>query len=81
MDAIFPVGSIYLSMGAFDPNGAFPGIWVLLEAGRFLLAAGSGYAPGSTGGTADVALTWDQLGGGGTDMRWTPEIIYRPTSP
>lgn len=58
-DAIYPVGSIYMSMSATDPATLFGGTWErILD--RFLLAAGT-YAPGSTGGEAAHTLTADEM--------------------
>ncbi len=58
--AIYPVGSIYLSITETDPAGLFGGVWERLE-DMFLLAGGETYAPGSTGGEAEVVLTEAQL--------------------
>lgn len=58
--AIYPVGSIYLSITETDPAGLFGGVWERLE-DMFLLAGGKMYAPGSTGGEAEVVLTEAQL--------------------
>ena len=57
-----PVGSIYMTVDAsFDPNSHFYGTWVRIE-DRFLLAAGSTYTSGNTGGAATVKLTAAQSG-------------------
>jgi microcystin-dependent protein len=53
---IYPVGSIYLSINGTNPQGIFGGTWVQIQ-DKFLLAAGSTYAPGSTGGSATKALS------------------------
>lgn len=53
---IYPVGSIYLSTAATNPAALFGGTWQAIE-GRFLLAAGGGYAAGSMGGEAAHTLT------------------------
>lgn len=45
-DAIYPVGSLYMSMNDVNPSLLFGGTWVKIE-DRFLLAAGSAYAGGS----------------------------------
>ena len=49
-DAIYPVGSIYMSMNGTDPGQLFGGTWERIQ-DRFLLAAGA-YAAGSLGGQA-----------------------------
>lgn len=45
-DAIYPVGSLYMSMNDVNPSLLFGGTWVQIE-DRFLLAAGSTYSAGS----------------------------------
>lgn len=50
-NAIYPVGSIYISVNPTNPATLFGGTWEQIE-DRFLLAAGSTYAAGSKGGTA-----------------------------
>lgn len=56
----YPVGSIYLSTAATSPASLFGGTWEKIE-DRFLLAAGSTWAAGATGGEAAVALTASDL--------------------
>ena len=48
--AMYPVGSIYLSVNDINPGTIFGGTWEQIQ-DRFLLAAGSTYAGGTTGGT------------------------------
>lgn len=62
VDAIYPVGSIYLTTDdSIDPNNLFTGTtWVQIE-DRFLLAAGSTYTAGDTGGSATVTLNANQI--------------------
>ena len=50
-----PVGSIYLSTVSTSPASLFGGNWAPIE-DVFLLAAGTVYAAGTTGGAATVAL-------------------------
>ena len=59
-EAIYPVGSIYMSAADVDPNTIFGGTWVKIE-NRFLLAAGSDYQLGATGGEESVTLTVNQI--------------------
>ena len=61
IDNIYPVGAIYQSLSATSPATLFGGTWAAIGAGRFLVAAGSGYAAGATGGAASVALTVAQM--------------------
>jgi hypothetical protein len=57
LKAAYPVGAIYLSTAAADPKTLFGfGTWERIQ-DRFLLAAGSTYAAGSTGGEATHTLT------------------------
>lgn len=55
-DAVYPVGSIYMSVNSTNPTALFGGTWERLE-NRFLLGAGSSYSLGATAGAATVALT------------------------
>lgn len=57
---IYPVGSIYLSVVSTSPATLFGGSWERIE-NRFLLAAGSAYAPLTTGGAASHTLTVDEI--------------------
>ena len=55
VDAIYPVGSIYMSVNNADPSLLFGGTWQQIE-DTFLLASGSTYAAGDTGGSADAVV-------------------------
>lgn len=57
----YPVGSIYISYSSTSPATLFGGSWTQLTAGRFLVAAGTGYTLTSTGGEATVTLTESQM--------------------
>lgn len=61
IDVIYPVGSIYMSVNDVNPEILFGGEWERIQ-DRFLLASGSAYANGSTGGSATVTLTASQSG-------------------
>ena len=54
--AMYPVGSIYLSVNNVNPGTIFGGTWEQIQ-DRFLLAAGGTYAGGATGGTASHTHT------------------------
>lgn len=60
LDLMYPVGAIYLSANAVSPASIYGGTWEQIT-DRFLLAAGSSYGAGSTGGAASVTLTKEQL--------------------
>lgn len=59
-DAVYPVGSIYMSVNSTDPGALFGGTWSRIQ-GRFLLAAGGGYSAGSTGGEAEHTLSVSEM--------------------
>lgn len=54
-ELIYPVGAIYMSTNNISPQVLFGGTWEQIQ-NRFLLAAGSSYSAGSTGGSADASL-------------------------
>ena len=54
-DAVYPVGSLYLSMNDVNPSTLFGGSWEQIK-DKFLLSAGSNYSGGSEGGSASYEL-------------------------
>ena len=76
-DFIYPVGSIYLSVNSTSPATIFGGTWEQIE-DRFLLAAGTTYTAGATGGEATHKLTTTEMpshthyiyGGNGDPPDW-----------
>ena len=56
----YPVGSIYLSVNSTNPGTIFGGTWEQIK-DRFLLACGSTYSNGSTGGEAKHTLTTNEM--------------------
>ena len=60
LSAVYPVGSIYMSVNSTSPSTLFGGTWEQLQ-DRFLLAAGSDYPAGETGGEANVTLTTEEM--------------------
>lgn len=56
INAVYPIGSIYMSVSSTSPATLFGGTWVQLQ-NRFLLGAGSSYTNGTTDGEATHALT------------------------
>lgn len=56
IDLIYPVGSIYISVNSTSPATFFGGTWQAIE-NTFLVAAGSSYTAGGTGGAASHTHT------------------------
>ena len=59
-DLVYPVGSIYMSVNSTSPATLFGGTWTQIQ-DTFLLAAGSTYAAGATGGEATHTLTENEM--------------------
>lgn len=59
-DLIYPVGSIYMSVNSTNPTTLFGGTWERIQ-DTFLLASGSTYANGTTGGEATHTLTTNEM--------------------
>lgn len=60
LNKIYPVGSIYMSTNNVSPATFIGGTWAQIQ-NTFLLAAGSNYAAGSTGGEATHTLTINEM--------------------
>lgn len=67
IDLIYPVGAIYMSVDSTSPQTLFGGTWEQIQ-DTFLLASGTTYTSGSTGGsaththtTADHTLIEDEM--------------------
>lgn len=59
----YPIGSIYISVNATNPQISLGfGTWEQIK-DRFLLASGSSYSSGSTGGEANHKLTINEIPG------------------
>lgn len=56
----YPVGSIYMSVNSANPGTLFGGTWEQIE-DTFLLAAGTNYTAGTTGGEASHTLTENEI--------------------
>ena len=54
--AMYPVGSIYMSSSNVNPGTFIGGTWIQIQ-DTFLLAAGTTYTAGDTGGEAEHTLT------------------------
>lgn len=81
LDKVYPIGSIYMSVSSTNPQNLFGGTWVQIK-DRFLLAAGTTYKAGATGGEAAHTLTNGEIpahthemysSNGGGDGSWTPD--------
>ena len=59
-DIVYPVGAIYMSVSSTSPEILFGGKWEQIQ-NRFLLAAGSSYTAGNTGGEATHTLTENEM--------------------
>lgn len=59
-ELIYPMGSLYLSAVDTDPGVLFGGTWERIR-DRFLLAAGTAYGAGTTGGEAVHTLAESEL--------------------
>lgn len=57
---IYPVGAIFISTDSTSPATLFGGTWEQIK-DTFLLAAGTTYAAGATGGEATHTLTIDEM--------------------
>lgn len=60
MLAIYPVGSIYMSVSSTSPATLFGGTWERIK-DTFLLSAGDTYSAGNTGGEAAHKLTINEM--------------------
>ena len=71
---IYPVGSIYMSVNSANPGTLFGGTWEQIE-NKFLLAAGSIYTAGDTGGEATHVLTTDEMPSHNHGFKRTTEAV------
>lgn len=61
LEAVYPIGSIYMSVNNTSPATLFGGTWEAIQ-GKFLLGADSGaYKAGTTGGEATHTLTTSEM--------------------
>lgn len=60
IDIIYPIGSIYTSLNDVNPSLLFGGYWEKIQ-GQFLLASGTEYNVGETGGSEYTILTVNEL--------------------
>ena len=60
IEGIYPIGAIYISINNTNPSAFFGGTWEQIK-DTFLLAAGSTYTAGATGGEATHTLTTEEM--------------------
>lgn len=60
-DAIYPIGSVYLTFEDSNPSSLFGGEWVKITEGQFLISSGQTFLTGSTGGSKTQTLTRSNL--------------------
>lgn len=80
LEAVYPVGSIYISVNETSPQTLFGGTWEAIQ-GKFLLGQSNAHKAGSTGGEETHTLTMGEMpehthpmytGNAGGDSEWTP---------
>ena len=79
IDMIYPIGSIYMSVNDMNPSLFIGGIWEQIE-DRFLLACGSTYTNGATGGEATHTLTINEMPKHKHDLSYRTGIIQTGSS-
>ena len=81
LEAVYPVGSIYISVNSTSPQTLFGGTWEAIQ-GKFLLGSSSTHKPGSTGGEENHTLTVGEMpkhthlmysGNSGGPEQWEPD--------
>lgn len=81
LEAVYPVGSIYISVNSTSPQTLFGGTWEAIR-GKFLLGQSSAHTAGSTGGEETHTLTMGEMpkhthpmysGNAGGGSEWTPD--------
>lgn len=81
LEAVYPVGSIYISVNSTSPQTLFGGTWKAIK-GKFLLGQSSAHTAGSTGGEETHTLTMGEMpehthpmysGNAGGNGEWTPD--------
>lgn len=60
LDAMYPIGSIYMSVNNSNPSFLFGGVWEQLK-DRFLLGTGDTYQNGTVGGENTHTLTINEM--------------------
>lgn len=61
LDAMFPVGTYYVSDNSSDPNAFRPGTWTQITDGRVIAACSTAHPAGTTTGSETHTLTIDEM--------------------
>lgn len=81
LEAVYPVGSIYISVNSTSPQTLFGGTWEAIQ-GKFLLGSSSTHKAGSIGGEENHTLTVGEMpkhthlmysGNSGGPEQWKPD--------
>ena len=82
LEAVYPVGSIYMSVNSTSPQVLFGGTWEAIQ-GKFLLGSSAAHKAGSTGGEEKHTLTAAEMpehahymasGNSGNTDTWAPDV-------
>lgn len=76
MNTLYPVGTVYISTKNVSPITFLGGTWERIE-DVFLLAAGTKYTAGSTGGSADAVLVEHEHGERGNNENYDFPQFYK----
>lgn len=76
LNKIYPIGSVYTSTNSTSPASFIGGTWARIQ-DQFLLAAGTKYTAGSTGGSADAVLVEHKHGERGNNENYDFPQFYK----
>lgn len=76
MNTLYPVGTVYINKKNVSPITFLGGTWERIE-DVFLLAAGTKYTAGSTGGSADAVLVEHEHGERGNNENYDFPQFYK----
>ncbi|WP_339654013.1 hypothetical protein [uncultured Maribacter sp.] len=81
IQAVYPVGSIYISTISSNPSTSLGfGTWVAFGQGRVLVGSGNGFTGGSTGGSADAVIVSHGHAFTGNELAPHNHQMYRSNS-
>lgn len=61
LDAVYPVGSVYISWSATSPATLFGGTWTNIDGGRYLTLVATSNSAGTSVGANSVTLSTSQI--------------------